>query len=204
MYAHISRSSWILPQRPLGRPPLVSITPFWPPRTPSAHMWSGRYPDFENKKYILWAGPPSCLVLFSGSVMSNSLRPHGLQHARLPCSPSPRACSNSCPLSRWCHSTMSSFVIPFSCPQFFLAQGLSHWVSFSHQVAKVLELQLQHQIILLFSSLSFSPQGMNLQSLYPGCPIYLLPHFSHSGSTPTRRQPSLGVTKMQRKEHPNP
>ena len=47
--------------------------------------------------------------------MSDSLRPHGLQHARLPCpSPTPRACSNSCPSSRWCHPTISSSAIPFS------------------------------------------------------------------------------------------
>ena len=51
--------------------------------------------------------------------------PHGLQHARLPCpSPTPRACSNSCPLSRWCHPTISSSVIPFSpCLQSFPASG---------------------------------------------------------------------------------
>ena len=54
-------------------------------------------------------------VQFSGSVMSNSLQPHGLQHTRPPClSPTPRADSNSCPLSRWCHPTISSSVIPFS------------------------------------------------------------------------------------------
>ena len=54
-------------------------------------------------------------VQFSRSVMSNSLRPHGLQHARLPCpSPTPRTCSNSCPSSWWCHPTISSSVIPFS------------------------------------------------------------------------------------------
>ena len=54
-------------------------------------------------------------VQFSHSVMSDSLWPHWLQHARLPCpSPSPRACSNSHPLSRWCHPTISSSVIPFS------------------------------------------------------------------------------------------
>ena len=47
--------------------------------------------------------------------MSNSLRPHGLQHARLPCpSPSPRVCSNSCPLSQWCHPIISSSITPFS------------------------------------------------------------------------------------------
>ena len=54
-----------------------------------------------------------------------TLRPHGLQHARLPCpSPTPRTCSNSCPLSRWCHPTISSSVIPFSsCLQSFPALG---------------------------------------------------------------------------------
>ena len=52
---------------------------------------------------------------FSGSVMSNSLQPHGLQHSRLPCpSPTPRACSNACPLSKWCHPTISASVNPFS------------------------------------------------------------------------------------------
>ena len=54
-----------------------------------------------------------------------TLRPHGLQHASLPCpSLSPRVCSNSHPLSQWCHPTISSSVIPFSsCPQFFPASG---------------------------------------------------------------------------------
>ena len=52
---------------------------------------------------------------FSRSVMSDSLQPHGLQHAMLPCpSPTPGACSNSCPLSWWCHPAISSSVIPFS------------------------------------------------------------------------------------------
>ena len=64
-------------------------------------------------------------VHFSCSVMSDSLRPHILQHASLPCpSPTPGAYPNSCPLSRWCHPTISSFVIPFSsCPQSFPASG---------------------------------------------------------------------------------
>ena len=54
-------------------------------------------------------------VLFSCSVVSNSLRPHDLQHARLHClSLSPRVCSNSCLLSQWCHPTISSSVAPFS------------------------------------------------------------------------------------------
>ena len=62
-------------------------------------------------------------VQFSISVMSNSLWPHGLQHARLPCPPpTPEACSNPCPLRKWCHPTISSSVVPFSsCLQFFTA-----------------------------------------------------------------------------------
>ena len=57
--------------------------------------------------------------------MSNSLRPHELQHTRLPCpSLSPAVCSNSCPLSRWCHPTISSSVTPFSfCLQSLPASG---------------------------------------------------------------------------------
>ena len=57
----------------------------------------------------------SSTVQCSHSVMSNSLRPQGLQHSRPPCpSLTPEACSNSCPLSWWCHPTISSSVIPFS------------------------------------------------------------------------------------------
>ena len=58
-------------------------------------------------------------VQFSHSVVSDSLRPHELQHSRSPCpSPTPRVHPNSCPLSRWCHPAISSSVIPFSsCPQ---------------------------------------------------------------------------------------
>ena len=67
----------------------------------------------------------SDLLLFSCSGMSDSLWPHGLQHARLPCpSRSPGVCSNSCPLSWWYHPTISSSVIPFSsCLQSFPASG---------------------------------------------------------------------------------
>ena len=64
-------------------------------------------------------------VQFILSVVSDSLRPHGLQHARTPCpSPTPGVDSNSCPLSRWCHPTISSSVVPFSsCLQSFPASG---------------------------------------------------------------------------------
>ena len=65
----------------------------------------------------------NCFLLYSCSVMSDSSQPHGLQHTRLLCpSLSPRACSNSRPLSQWCHPSISSSVIPFStCLQSFPA-----------------------------------------------------------------------------------
>jgi len=84
-------------------------------------------------------------VQFSRSVLSDSLRPHGLQHARPPCPwPAPRVYSYSYPLSWWCHPTISSSVIP-SPPTLVLSQheGLFKWVSSSHQVAKILEFQIQ-------------------------------------------------------------
>ena len=67
----------------------------------------------------------SLLLFFSGSVVPDSLWPHGLQHARLPSpSPSPRVCSNICPLNLWCYPTISSSVIPFSsCLQPFPRSG---------------------------------------------------------------------------------
>ena len=69
---------------------------------------------------------------FSCSVVSNSLRPHGLQHSRPPCpSPTPGAYSNSCLLSQWCHPTISSSVIPFSSHLYsFLASGSSQMSQF--------------------------------------------------------------------------
>ena len=70
--------------------------------------------------------------MFSRSVMSNYLKLHGLQLTRLPCpSPTPRACSNSCSLSRWCHPIISSSDAPFSsCLQSFPASGsfLMSWL----------------------------------------------------------------------------
>ena len=79
--------------------------------------------------------------------MCDSLQPHELQHARPPCpSPTPRVHPNPCPLSWWCHPTISSSVIPFS-SAFNLSQhqGLFKWVSSLHQVTKVLELHFQYQ-----------------------------------------------------------
>ena len=86
-------------------------------------------------------------VQFSLSVMSDSLLPHGLQRARLPCPAStPRACSNSCPLSQWCHPTISSSVIPFfswlhslaiwSLVQIFSKSSLNIWKFSVHVLLK--------------------------------------------------------------------
>ena len=87
------------------------------------------------------------LLLFSPSILSNSLWPHGLQHARVPC-PSPilRACQTHVP---WVSDTIqpSHPLLSPSPPAFNHSQhqGLFEWVSSSHQVAKVLEFRLQHQ-----------------------------------------------------------
>ena len=82
-------------------------------------------------------------VRFSRSVMSDSLRPLGLHYARLPCpSPTSRTYSNSSPSNRWCHITISSYVIPFSsCLQYFPASGAFQWVNTLHQVTEVLKFQ---------------------------------------------------------------
>ena len=92
-----------------------------------------------------WAQQAS--VQFSHSAVSISLRPHGPQHARPPCpSPAPGVYLNSGLLSQWCHPTISSSVVPFSSRlQSFPASGFFQWISSSHQVARVLEFELQHQ-----------------------------------------------------------
>ena len=97
--------------------------------------------------YTLYEFVNACSVQFSHSVVSDSLQPHEPQHARPPRpSPTPGVYPNSCPLSQWCHPIISSSVIPFfSCPHLSLHQDLFKWVSSSHQVAKVLDFQLQHQ-----------------------------------------------------------
>ena len=76
-------------------------------------------------KYVYQFSQSIISVQFSCSVMSNSLQPHGLQHARPPCpSPTLGVYPNSYLLNRWCHPTISSSVIPFSsCPQSFPASG---------------------------------------------------------------------------------
>jgi len=98
----------------------------------------------------------SC-VQFSCSVVSNSLRPHEPQHARPPCpSPTPAVHPNSCPLSWWCHPTISSSVVPFySCPQSFPASGSFQMSQFS----------TSGQSIVVWASTSVLP--MNTQDWSP-------------------------------------
>ena len=93
--------------------------------------------------------------------MSNSLRPHGLQHASFTCpSPSPEVFSDSCPLSWWCHPTVSSSVTPFSsCPPSFLASG-------SFPMSQFFSLGGQS----LGASASASVLPVNIQGWFPwGC-----------------------------------
>ena len=95
-----------------------------------------------------------CKLFCCCSVVSNSLWPQGLQHARLPCpSPSPGACSNSCPLSQWCHPIISSSVTPLSsCPQSFPASGSFPFASGGQSIG---------------ASASASVLPMNIQGWFP-------------------------------------
>ena len=97
-------------------------------------------------------------VLFNRLVVSDSFRPYGLQHARSPCpSPTPGVHSNSCPLSRWCHPTISSSVIPFSsCLQSFPASG-------SFQMSQLFSSGGQSTVV----SASASVLPMNIQNWSP-------------------------------------
>ena len=103
----------------------------------------------ESKKQKPPKKKPASLLLlfFSCSVLSDSLWPQGLQHPRLPCpSSSPGACSDSCPVSQWCHPSISSSVIPFSsCLQSLPASGPFPMSWLSAPDGQILELQLQHQ-----------------------------------------------------------
>jgi len=112
-------------------------------------------------------------IQFSHSVTSDSLQPHGPQHARLPCpSPTPGACSNSRPSSWWCHPTISSSVVPFSsCPQSFPASGsfpMSQFFTSGGQStgasapASVLPINIQGWFPLgLTSLISFPSKGLS-------------------------------------------
>ena len=101
----------------------------------------------QSRTFLIISHLDKCSVQFSHSVKFHSWRTHGLQHTRPPCpSPTPRVYSNSCPLSQWCHPTISSSVIPFSFhPQSFPASGSFRMSPFFTSGCQVLEFQLQHQ-----------------------------------------------------------
>ena len=133
-----------LPTEPAGKPKNTRVC--------SLSLLQGNFSTQELNLGLLLAGGfltswAACSIQFSHSVMSKYLWPHGLQHIRLLCLvPTPGACSNSC--FHWVgddiqpsHPLSSPFPPAFSLSQ---NQGLFQWVSSSHQVAKVLELQLQH------------------------------------------------------------
>ena len=107
--------------------------------------------QFHDDKIVIitiWYTYP--LLLFSWSVVSDSLWSHRLQYARLPCpSLSPAVCSNSCLLSHWCYPNIPFSVIP-SPPALKPSQhqGLFQWIGSLHQVAKVLELIIIHSSFL--------------------------------------------------------
>ena len=132
------------------------------------HHTSNGYIQIQQNR--VWVKPEEFMLPdLVRSVVSDSLRPHGLQHAKLPCpSPIPRAYSNVCPSSWWCHSTVSSSVIPFSShlqsfpalrsfqmSQFFASGGQSIGVSpLASVLPKYIPLGLTYWISLQSKGLS--------------------------------------------------
>ena len=128
------------------------------------YLWEAVYFIVDQER------PNFFTVQFSYSVMSDSLQPRGLQHARLPCpSLTPGACSNSCPSSWWCHPTISSSVVPCSsCLQSFQASGsfpMSQFFTSGGQnigvsaLASVLPMNIQAWFPLLTSWISLQAKG---------------------------------------------
>ena len=127
------------------------------------------------------------LLLFSSSVVFDSLQPHGLEYARLPCpSLSPGVCSNSCPLSQWCHPIIPSSVAPFSCPQFFPA-SVSFPVSLffpsggqmigASTSASLLQMNIQDWVPLGPTAL-ISLQSEGLSRVFSSCTVWKHQFFS--------------------------
>ena len=133
-----------LPRKSHGQRSLTGYSPWCHRESDTTEMTYTQATTIIQWLYlILW----SHSVQFSHSAVYDSLRPHGWQHARPPCpSPTPGVYSNSCPLSRWCHPTISSSVVPFSSRLQSFPSSASFPVSqFFPSIAKVLEFQLQHQ-----------------------------------------------------------
>ena len=149
--------------------------------------------------------------LFSRSVVSDSLRPHGLQHARLPCpSPTPGVYSNSCPLNRWCYPSILSSVIPFfSCLQSFPASEsfLMSWLfasggqNFGASVsASVLPMNIQGWFPLGLTGL-FSLQSKELSKVFPNTTVQKHSFFGTQPSLWFMVYPTLTSTHDYWKDH---
>ena len=126
-----------------------------------SHCFLSAFHWLKRHRHINWLSTGTLIpysVQFSRSVVYDSLGPHGLYNARLPCpSATPRVYSNSCPLSQWCHAVISSSVVPFSsCPQSFPASGSFPMSQF---------LASGGQNIGVSASLSVLP--MNIQDWFP-------------------------------------
>ena len=124
------------------------------------------------------------LLLFSCSVMSNSLWSHGLQHSRPSCpSPSLRACSNSCPLSQWCHPTISSSIVSSSsCLQFFLASGSFLMSRLFKSVVQCIRASASASVLLMNIQDWFPLRLTGLISLLSKGLLSLLQHHSSKAS----------------------
>ena len=130
---------------------------FWFINPLSDVSFANIFPHWINCPHFVY-GLFFCSVQFSHSVMSNSLWPHGLQHARPPWpSPTPGVYSNSCPLSRWCHPAISSSVVPFS------SRLQSFPVSGSFQISQFFTSGGQR----IGVSASTSVLSMNIQDWFP-------------------------------------
>ena len=145
-------------------------------------------------------------VQISHSVMSDSLQPHGLQHARLPCpSPTPGAYSNSCPSRRWCHPSISSSVSPFSSHlqsfpasgsfprnQFFASDGQNIGVSAS---ASVLPMNIQDWFPLGWTGwLSLQSQGLSSLLQHHSSKASILQHSAFFIFQPSHLYMTAGIS----------
>ena len=145
-------------------------------------------------------------VQISHSVMSDSLQPHGLQHARLPCpSPTPGAYPNSCPSRRWCHPSISSSVTPFSSHlqsfpasgsfprnQFFASDGQNIGVSAS---ASVLPMNIQDWFPLGWTGwLSLQSQGLSSLLQHHSSKASILQHSAFFIFQPSHLYMTAGIS----------
>ena len=168
-----SHPSLTLPPTPTPDPS-HALSRLWPLPKPSA--LPERPPPLFSRECLLGQKGWLSSVQFSHSVMSDSLQPHEPQHARSPYpSPTPRVHPNPCPLSWWCHPTISSPVVPFSsCPQSFPAPGSFQMSQLFASGGPVLEFQFsispsnEHPGLISFRMdwLDFLPVQGTLKSLF--------------------------------------